>query len=80
MRRRPIQVYDFMSERQLSLYQAAVCYGLSQFFAESSDFVLPLKGPTEILADYGWQEQPLTKNKDQAKRSSAEGARGETQF
>ena len=55
------QVYNFMSQHGVALYQAAFCYSLAQFFANPQDFVRPLKQELQILVNYGWQEQPLTK-------------------
>lgn len=56
-------IYNFSQSNQIDLYKAAFGYGLAQFFVKTQDFKPPLKEPTEILSDYGWQVHPLTKIK-----------------
>ena len=57
------QVYNFARQHSVPLYQAAIGYSLSQFFADPLNFTSPVRSPSRLLADYGWQTQPLTKMK-----------------
>ena len=55
-----LHVYKFSENHQISLYEAAFCYGLAQFFVNAQAFKAPLDEPLEILHDYGWQVHPIT--------------------